>query len=213
MIKRKRIHEKHLVNLIANSKAQTLTEFCDAEFINCYAAARLLTYQDKHHQYYTPGMLYNLAFGSGNFLRSETSPSFIDECVRRDNLALNQPCTRVNFEDIDPNDGFHYFGITKFHLCPSKITEPSFNSLLKNVNDVKMMKSNWHFIFRLSTGNWLHKPNWEYPLEPIQWTDYGKRFFFDTQDPTFGIIVPAEVECFPNYFYRIDKDWSLSIDI
>ena len=212
MLERKRIHEQYLAHLISNSQAKTLTEFCSAKNINCYAAARLLTYPDSHRIFYSPGMIYNLKFGSGDFVKKELSPRFIHECIMRDNKVLNQKCTRVHFDEIKPNDGYHYFGITKYHLCPSKVTEPSFKKLFRNVNDEAAMGSSWHFIFRLSTGNWIHKPSWEHCLEPIKWTDYGKLFYFNVFNSTFGIEVPTEVTCFQDYFYRVE-DLHLSIDV
>lgn len=230
MRERIRQHEEYIAYLISQSATADLDTLLDAEGINCYAAARLLTHQDFYRQYYAPGRIYNLKYGTGKFVQHELSAEFINECIMRDNLALNQPCTRVNFSDIDPNDGYHYFGLCKMKLFGT-VSVASLNKILTQ-------NQQWHFIFRLPTGNWLHKPGYEQPIDIIEWEEYGNRFKFDghmsLQLPQAGslhksdfkvieklfefdetgksnFLIPVEATCFENYFYRMDNKYELII--
>lgn len=208
MKERKTIHKRYIAWLITESKTNNLETLSDAMYINCYATSRLLTYPDRNKRYYSPGRIYNLKYGQGEFTKKELDPYFMDKGIMRDSQVLNQPCTRVNFEDIEECDGYHYFGICKFHICPSKVTNSTLREMLKHVDDSKM-EAKWHFIFRLSTGNWLHKPNFEEPIDVIDWKVYGENFIFNTYNKVFGVEVPVEAVCFREFFYRIDQKFDL----
>lgn len=205
MKERRRIHETYLANLIAESYTTSLCKWSAFIGINCYAFARRLTYSDTNHQYYTPGMIYNLKYGTGDFVEQEIDPDFIDDCINRDSIALNQPCTRVSFSEIDEDDEFYYFGIAKFHLRPLKSTNP----LLQKYLDETMMTESWHFICRTPSGLWLHKPNWIQPFEIINWETYGKNFYFFSFNKIFNNMFPVECTCFENYFYRVENNYDL----
>ncbi len=204
MKERKALNKRYLSHLITQSKTHDLDKLLRSKNINCYAAARLLTYPDRNKSYYAPGRIYNLEHGNGNFVRDNLDPNFIDECIMRDSKTLYQPCTRVNFDKIRKDDIHHYFGICKFHICPSRISDPLMHRYLKDVDD-SIMEEQWHFIFRLSNGTWLHKPSFEEPIESIQWDIYGKTFTSYSYNHIFGILVPKEYRCFQEFFYRIDE--------
>ena len=218
MQKRRRIHEWYIAFLIKNSYTKNTNLSVDEQKgLNCYAYARNLTYPDPFHEYYAPGRIYNLKFGSGRVIKKELKPSLIDECVVRDSVALNQKCTRVSFDEIDENDGKHYFAIVKFHICPSKLDPACFGNLgdlskdllkdlLKDVNDEVVGSYSWHFIARTSEGKWMHKPDWIMPVEEIKWEEYGKTFFFPSYNSAFGGgIIPARGILEREYIYRIDE--------
>lgn len=188
---RKRKNEEHIADLIAASFCDELYDLKNAQNINCYAAARGLIYPDTYRQYYSPGVIHRLKFGTGPIVINEWDPAFIDKCIELDNIALNQPCVRVNFNEIDELDGNYYFAITDFHTLP-------------NGND-----HHWHFIFRTPSGLWLHKPNWIESLQLINWQEYGNTFKFcttsflpDTLVP--DVLISCEGICFPDYFYKME---------
>lgn len=211
MKERKRICENYLATLVANSYATTTKKWLSESNINCYAFARRLTYPDKFKQIYSPGMIYRLKFGSGDIVTSELSPDFIDSCINRDSIALEQPCRRVSFDEIKNDDGRYYFGIAKFHMCPSKIADSKLHSYLKDVDDEKVSRHLWHFICRTPSGIWVHKPNWEQPAEEIEeWETYGQSFMFSAYNTAFGgLYVPSRCICFKDYFYRVENNYTL----
>ena len=59
---KQRSTEEHIVNLIANSFFDDMYDWVHQDSINCYAFARGLTFPDPHHQFYTPGKIYNMKF-------------------------------------------------------------------------------------------------------------------------------------------------------
>ena len=208
MQKRRRIHEWYIAFLIKNSYTQQNTNLSvdEQEGLNCYAYARKLNYKDNFHEYYAPGRIYNLKFGSGRVIKKELNPSLIDECVKRDSVALNQKCTRITFDEIDENDGKHHFAIVKFHICPSKLDSAYFGDLLKEVNDEVVGSYSWHFIARTSEGKWMHKPDWVMPVEEIKWEEYGKTFFFPSYNNAFGgLVIPARGILEREFIYRIEE--------
>lgn len=204
MKERTRLHERYISQLIAESVTTNLDKLIDAENINCYAAARMLTYPDPHKQYYAPGRIYQLQKGFGNFVKDEINPSFIHKCIMMDSKTLNQPCTRVAFSEIVPEDGYHYFGICHNRLVIKDVKNPT---LRKLINQAK----GWHFIFRLPTGNWLHKPGFEEPIECIDWEVYGKKFFSTAYNQHFPYGLPVEITVCEDYFYRLDNKYKLSV--
>lgn len=211
MVNRKQMCEAYLASLIASSYTTTSKTWASANDINCYAFARRLTYPDKNRIYYAPGMIYRLKFGKGKVVDTELNPHFIDECIERDSIALEQPCTRVPFDEIQEDDGRYYFGIAKYYMCPSKIKDPALHSILKDVDDEKSSSHVWHFICRTPSGLWLHKPNWEQPAEEIEeWESYGKSFMFLGYNTAFGgLYVPTRCICFEDFFYRVENNYSL----
>lgn len=211
MINRKRMCEVYLASLIASSYATTSKDWASANDINCYGFARRLTYPDKHRIYYSPGMIYRLKFGQGSIVDKEVEPNFIHSCITRDNIALEQPCTRVSFNEIHEGDGQYYFGIAKYHMCPSQIEDPLLHSILKDVKDEEVTSYFWHFICRTPSGIWLHKPNWEQPAEEIEeWENFGKSFMFLNYNTAFGgLYVPSRCICFEDFFYRVENNYAL----
>ncbi len=201
MKKRTRINMLYTAHLISNSVTTDLDTILDAENINCYAAARMLTYPDKNRLYYSPGRIYNLRNGgNGRFLTMELDDlEFIHKCIMLDSIALNQSCTRINsFHDIYEYDGYHYFA-----LCKSKIVLPKYVNL--------QSKEDWHFIFRLPGGVWLHKPGFEQSIDAIDWVEEGKCFESTAFSPLFNFSLPVEVTCFENMFYRLDNKYALGL--
>lgn len=210
MIKRRRMCEAYLATLIENSYATTARKWSSCKNINCYAFARRLTYPDRHQEFYTPGMIYRLKFGTGDVVHDQIDPNFISNCVMRDSIALNQSCTQVNFAEIDENDGRYYFGLVKFHICPSKITNPTLHHYLKDVDDELSTTCQWHFICRTPAGIWLHKPNWFQDVEEIEWEIYGKVFnFLDYNGAFGGLYVPTKGITFDAFFYRVENNYAL----
>lgn len=208
--KRKRMCEIYLANLIAESYTTEIRKWVAAEDINCYAFSRRLTYPNKYQDIYTPGMIYKLKFGSGEITHTELDPHFINACIMRDSIALNQPCTRVSFDEIREDDGYYYFGLAEFYICPSKITDERLHYYLKDVDDEKTVTHEWHFICRTPYGIWVHKPNWKQASEEIEWEVYGKSFVFSSYNTAFGgLYVPARGICFDQFFYRVENNYAL----
>lgn len=200
MKERTLINKQYIAYLISKSVTHDLDTLLNATSINCYAAARMLTYPDAHRQYYSPGRLYNLYNGgSGRFLTREISDlEFVHQCIMLDSMALNQPCTRVTFEQIAENDGYHYFG-----FCKSQIVLP------RQVN--LKQSDDWHFIFRLPTGLWLHKPGFDQSIDVIDWIEEGKFFASTAYSDLVSFSLPVKVTCFRNMFYRLDNQYELSL--
>lgn len=186
--------QRYIVNLIANSFFDDMHKWIHQIDINCYAFARGLTFPDPHHQFYSPGKIHYMKFGSGAFVRNEHELEFINECILRDNIALGQNCERVSFNTIKENDGNFYFATTFFHMQ----TQPYIKY--------------WHFICRTPSGLWLHKPNWFQSAQAINWLTYGQTFNFESLaidiscDPkqASNLLVPCEGVCFENYFYKLE---------
>lgn len=205
MKERTRLHEMFIAHLISESITTDLDTLIDAECINCYAAARMLTYPDSYKQYYMPGRIYNLMYGAGNFAQKyEKNPMLIHQYIMADSQALNQPCTKVCFNDIDPYDEYHYFGICKLRLLNS----PKFDYIPEQI---LRKHEDWHFIFRLPTGIWLHKPGYKNPVELIEWDIYGKSFYSYCYNSYLKVELPIKITCFENFFYRLDKKYELSL--
>ena len=192
---KQRSTEEHIVNLIANSFFDDMYDWVHQDSINCYAFAIGLTFPDPHHQFYTPGKIYNMKFGQGAFVKNEIDAQFIHECIMRDTIALHQNCERLSFNALTEDDGNFYFAITLFHM----------NS--------QPYDKHWHFICRTPSGLWLHKPNWFQSVQEINWVTYGQTFKFETlaietgcdMQNTFGnVLVPCEGVCLENYFYKLE---------
>lgn len=187
--------QRYIANSIANSFFDDMHDWILEMDINCYGFARGLTFPDSQHQFYSPGKIYHMKFGTGNFIRNEHDPRVIDKYVMRDSLALGQKCERVSFNTIKEDDGNFYFAITNFHM----LEHPDVN--------------HWHFICRTPSGIWLHKPNWIQTAKTVNWLTYGKSFQFETvaidisqciQHKSSNFLVPCEGVCFENYFYRLE---------
>lgn len=196
MKERTLINKRYIAYLISNSITTDLDTLLDAKNINCYAAARMLTYPDVYRQYYAPGRIYNLQNG-GNFVRNDLDLEFIHHSIMLDSITLNQSYTRVRFEEIDNSDGYHYFG-----FCKSQIVLP------KQVH--KKAPAEWHFIFRLPTGIWLHKPGSQ-SINAIDWIEKGKYFQSKAYSPFVSFSLPVDIICFENMFYRLDNKYELSL--
>lgn len=194
--KQRLLKMNHIADLIADSFFDDMYDWTHQENIKCYAFARGLTFPDPENILYSPGKIYHLKFGTGNFVRNEHDPRIIDKYVMRDSLALGQKCERVSFNTIKDNDGNFYFAITNFHM----LEHPDVN--------------HWHFICRTPSELWLHKPNRIQSVQNINWIKYGETFEFQTiatelkmqcSKPSSEIkYVSCRGICFENYFYRLE---------
>ena len=186
--------QRHIANLISKSFFDDMYDWTHQTNINCYAFARGLTFPDPHHQFYSPGKIHYMKFGSGTFVKNEHDPKFINECIMRDTIALGQNCNRVSFSAIKEDDGNFYFATTMFHM------------------DTQPYEKHWHFICRTPSGLWLHKPNWIQSAQDVNWLTYGKSFKFKTvaidiscnPQQASNLLVPCEGVCFQNYFYKLE---------
>lgn len=201
MRERIRQHELYLLELIKNSCTSDIDVLKKSPFINCYAFARQLTYPDYNRNYYFPGMLYRLKYGTGDSMVTQSAQSsnytdsFIKACIMRDNIALEQECIQVQFDEIDSNDGYKYFAVAKFTLCP----------VIYKGRTVQFATGNqdWHFICRTADGVWRHKPNFFQPVINVVWNEYGKTFEYLSHSQKLDIDVPAKAVCYENLFFRM----------
>ena len=190
---KQRLAEEKVANLIADSFFEDMHDWIYQKDINCYAFARGLTFPDLHHNYYSPGKIYHMKSGKGDYIKNQTDPHVIDAYVKADSIALNQKCERVTFSSIKEDDGNFYLAITNFHMIEFPDIE------------------HWHFICRTPSGMWLHKPNWSQKVQTINWNEYGRSFNFVTiahgnlaSMPEPLALVPCEGICFEDYFYKLE---------
>jgi hypothetical protein len=198
-----------LLEIVRNSydpkKAQENMEDC--LHINCYGWARQLTYLDKEHLLYYPGMFKFLQTGGKcevNLYNDQIDPVFLDQCIRADSEALQQPCTRVSIDSIKDEDKNFYFGLAIVHTLQKQI---NVYSILQQNKLRYSTKKQWHFICRTADGVWLHKPNWQQSVEKIYWKENenkSKFIFYNLASLNSNIMLQVEGIVQPDYFYRID---------
>lgn len=205
MEERIRLREEYLAYQVANYINTDVETLKQIRNINCYAFARLLGYPDPNQEIYAPGNIYRFKYGDGKILQNSIDLNFIDDCIRRDSQALLQKTTRISFSDIQEQDQKFYFGISLFRFCASKVKHPILKEVLENLNKITDF-FDWHFIMRISTGEWLQKPGWERPVEEVKWIEYGKTFDFLTTAyyPMFNAELPLKGICNEKFFYRIE---------
>ncbi len=199
MFERTRLHEQYLVQLIKNSQSSDISELIATPNINCYAFARHLTYQDEFHSIYTPGMIHNIQFDHGPIILSQTNFNLLEYCLLLDSKALEQKTKKIFFDDIKENDGYSYIGICYASVNKLNLGKQAIE-ILKNYN----ICSTWHFICRTKDGIWMHKPNWDQPVETIIWKKFGKQFFFQCSTNIPNFMVEAKCTCKKDYFYQIE---------
>lgn len=186
--------KKRIIQQIADSCFEDMSDWINAKDINCYAFARGLTYPDMNHKFYFPGKMYHILSGKKeeNYLFPRGDLMLMDMGIQNDSIALGQKCTRVSFNDIKENDGNFYFGITEIHS-------------LSNVDDHR-----YHFICRTPSGMWLHKPDWIQTPQYVNWSTYGEKFTFEAilldiaSNSKERYCVLTEGICFNDYFYQLE---------